>query len=583
MKCILQSVVLALCAVVQLAFSSTGFAQGTQSVLRPTDTASPRDTLFSFIEKIDRTYAAAQVGDTALSTEFLDQAVRYLDMSAYPPRIQRYQREELALLMKEVLDRIDLPSRESVPGVADATGQSRETGILLGGERAADVTPIELWQIPKTNIRIYRVAEGSRAGEYLFAPDTVAQLGDWYSRIKDLPYREGATPNIYFAFALTPGRGINLERSETMPDWMTAVGFGGQTLWQGIALVLTLLLVTIGTRVVLRAGRRFDAKRAADLPDDKRYNWRFGLLAALLIVTPVLFITERFVDDFINITGVPMAFLGAALVLLGYVALAVLSFLAIGQVFELIVLGREFGPRSAKAQLLRLVGYFVGTFAVVIVILRAADDFGVPAVTMLAGFGVGGIAVSLAARETLMDLFGSFVIMIEGPYRLNDFVTIGSHSGTVVEIGVRSTKLRTADNLIISIPHSFISSNSVSNYGYRGARLINSVLRIHPDTPTDKITEFLELVRASLHDNPMVRNEGCLVNLQMPGAGYLEVLLYFYVQVAAWADFVGAREQIMLKILECAKQAGVEMAPTQTIEASAVATSEGPVAAIKPG
>lgn len=99
MKCILQSVVLAFCAVVLLAFSSTGFAQGTQSVLRPTDTASPRDTLFSFIEKIDRAYAAAQVGDTDLSTEFLDQAVRYLDMSAYPPRIQRYQREELALLM----------------------------------------------------------------------------------------------------------------------------------------------------------------------------------------------------------------------------------------------------------------------------------------------------------------------------------------------------------------------------------------------------------------------------------------------------------------------------------------------------
>ena len=551
-----------------LLLPSICMAQGTQSALRPTDTASPRSTLFSFIEKMNATYEAAKVGDTKLSADLLDEAVRYLDISAFPPRVQKYQREELALLMKEVLDRVELPDRESVPGVVEATGQSRETGILLGGRQSADVQPIELWQIPKTNIRIYRVSDGPRAGEYLFAPDSVAKIGEWYVRIQDEPYTANATPNIYSAFALTPGRGINLQRSEAMPKWLTAVGFGGQTVWQGLALFATLMIVTLGSRFAFLAGRRIDARlTAADLPEEKRYNWRPGLIVALFFETVLLFLSENFVDDVINITGVPMAFVGGALAFMGYVAMAALLYAAVGQAFELIVMGRSLGPKSASAQLVRLVGYFIGVFAILFVILLAADDFGVPAATMLAGFGVGGIAVSLAARETLMDLFGSFVIMIERPYRLDDYVTIGAHSGTVVEIGIRSTKLRTVDNLIISIPHSYISSNSVSNFGYRGARLINTVLRLKDDTPMDKTLEFLSRARQSLNENPHVRQEGSLCALQGMGPGCLEVLLYFYVEVVAWNDFVNERERIMFKILECASLAGVVLAPTQTIEA----------------
>jgi MscS family membrane protein len=118
-------------------------------------------------------------------------------------------------------------------------------------------------------------------------------------------------------------------------------------------------------------------------------------------------------------------------------------------------------PKSAPAQLVRLVGYFIGSFAIVMIILRAAHQFGLPAYSIVTGFGVGGLAVSLAARGTLSDLLGSFVIMIERPYKLGDYVEINKFAGTVEEIGFRSTKLRTQSDLLISIPHTTAASGAI--------------------------------------------------------------------------------------------------------------------------
>ena len=230
------------------------------------------------------------------------------------------------------------------------------------------------------------------------------------------------------------------------------------------------------------------------------------------------------------------------------------GFILVSQLFELIAMNRGYAVRSAQFQLVRLIGYFVGVFVIVLVIVQAAEQFGLPAISIITGFGVGGIAVSLAARETLSDILGSFVVLLERPYSIGDYIEIGTDVGTVEEIGIRSTKIRTLSDLVISIPNSSLSAGKITNYGFRRFRLNNSVLRVSDGTPPDKLSAFLERTRAILTQNPEVRQDRVLVYLQDVGPGHLEILLFYYINVTDWEEFLKEQQEILFSILNTAEE-----------------------------
>lgn len=275
--------------------------------------------------------------------------------------------------------------------------------------------------------------------------------------------------------------------------------------------------------------------------------------------------TEILIEDFFNLTGNALLWMGGLLVVFVHVFAAWFGFVLVSQISELIAMVRGYAPRSARSQLVRLVGYFVGAVVVVFVIARAAEQFGLPAISIITGFGVGGLAVSLAARETLSDILGSLVVLVERPYRIGDYIEVGADAGTVEDIGIRSTKIRTLSDIVVSIPNSSLSAGKISNHGLRRYRLNNSVLRISDSTPPDKICDFLERTRAILERNPEVRPEEWNVYLQGIGSGHLEILLFYYLDVAGWAEFLREQEEILLSILESAEELGIEIAPTQTV------------------
>lgn len=121
---------------------------------------------------------------------------------------------EAALQIKEIIDRVGLPSYEEIP---DA-------------ERV-DADGISKWRIPYTEITIAEVQEGPWAGEWLFSPTTVERAESFYERVAELPYRAGATPGLYGAYSLTPGPGLSLSWSAALPPWL-GVEVLGQTAWQ---------------------------------------------------------------------------------------------------------------------------------------------------------------------------------------------------------------------------------------------------------------------------------------------------------------------------------------------------------------
>lgn len=541
-------------------------AQSNEDVFRSSRTTSPRATLFSFVSTLNRAYRIGQSESPEESTRLINSAIRHLDLSQMSKRSQDYLAPEAALYLKEVLDRIDLPPREDVPGRALATGQSSDTGIIQGGD-AETASPITVWQVPGTNVRIHRVSEGPRKGEYLFTPQTVSRAAIWYGRVRHLPYREGATPGIFDAYALTPGRGINVSRSESMPGWLRTP-VGGQTLWQWGATLITFVLFAIAVRLALGIGHRLDNRLKTRQQVDARRPWRPGLLAALLFSILLSGFAETLVEDRFNLTGTVLLWSAGLFSIISHVLAACFGFVLVSQIAEVIAMRNGYAARSAPTQLFRLIGYFVGAFVVVVVIVHVAEDFGLPALSIVTGLGVGGLAVSLAARETLSDILGSFVVLIERPYRIGDFIEVGSDTGTVEEIGIRSTKIRTTSELVISIPNSSLSSGRIVNYGFRRFRLSNSTIKISDQTPPAKVSEFVNRIRKVLTESPEVRSDNWHVYLQRIDAGSLEIFVYYYLDATGWAEFLKEQEKILLEIMSIADELGVEIAPTQTVEAT---------------
>ncbi|WP_420412480.1 mechanosensitive ion channel family protein [Roseibium sp.] len=535
-------------------------AQDESDVVRSAQTTSPRATLFSFISTLNRAYRIGQSDNPERSVVLVNAAVRHLDLSEMSKRSQDYLAPEAALYLKEVLDRMNLPDRNAVPGRELATGQSSDTGILQGGETEAG-NPITIWQIPGTNIRIHRISEGAREGEYLFTPETVTRAEHWYNRTKHLPYSENATPGIFDAYALTPGRGIHVARSERMPEWMQ-FQFFGQTIWQWVAAIGTFLLFGATVRIFITAGFRLDDR----LEEKTERPWRPGLLLALGLSIAVASYAEVLIEDYFNLTGTALLWTAGLFSLISHVFQAWFGFVIVSQLAEVIALRIGADAKSARTQLIRLIGYFVGAFIVIFVAVKLAEEFGLPALSIVTGLGVGGLAVSLAARETLSDILGSFVVLIERPYQIGDYIEIGSDAGTVEEIGIRSTKIRTLSELVVSIPNSKLSGGRIVNYGYRRYRLSNNTLRISDLTSPAKVSEFVARTREILTGNPQVRQEGWHVYLQKLGPGYLEIFLYYYLSVTGWADFLEGQEKVLMDIMTLAEELGVEIAPTQTLE-----------------
>ncbi|MCF8017601.1 MAG: hypothetical protein K9L65_18275, partial [Chromatiaceae bacterium] len=196
--------------------------------LRPPDTSSPRATIASLILNLDRVYLIGKDPERSgrETIQPLRRAVRTLDLSEVPRAFTEGVGVEVALLLKEVIDRVGLPPYASIP---DAEQVERE-----------DLTQ---WRIPNTEILLQQVQEGPRAGAWLFSVDTVDRAEDFFASVEDLPYlQQGSTPGIYRAYTLTPGTGIDFTwaDNQALPPWLAGEWLG-QAVWQWLAAAVAVI------------------------------------------------------------------------------------------------------------------------------------------------------------------------------------------------------------------------------------------------------------------------------------------------------------------------------------------------------
>jgi MscS family membrane protein len=268
----------------------------------------------------------------------------------------------------------------------------------------------------------------------------------------------------------------------------------------------------------------------------------------------------------LNISGQFAWAVDVAAAVTGYLALAWTIWLGSLAAFELIVRRSDFPEENLDANLLRLVARIIGVIGVVIVIATGAQAMGLPVVSVVAGLGIGGLAVALAIRPTLENLIGGFILYLDKPIRVGDFCSFGTQSGTIESIGVRSTQIRALDRTLITVPNAQFADMQIINWAECDQMLIQQTIGLRHDTDGDQLRYVLAKMREMLHAHPRIDPDTVRVRLAGHGASSLDVLIRVYARTREWNDFFAIQEDVLFRIKEVVEQSGTGFAlPSQTL------------------
>ena len=192
--------------------------------------------------------------------------------------------------------------------------------------------------------------------------------------------------------------------------------------------------------------------------------------------------------------------------------------------------------------------------------------FGVKPTAALAGLGVGGIAVAFAAQKTLENMIGGVSLILDRAVRVGDFLKVGEILGTVDDIGLRSTRIRTLDRTMVSVPNGQIANLSLENFSMRDRFWFHPTLRLGYGTNSEQMTAVLEGIRSLLGETRLVDPMSVRVRFLNLGTSSLEVEIFAYILARDWNQFLEIQEGLLLQMLKCVESAGVHIAlPSQTI------------------
>ena len=199
-------------------------------------------------------------------------------------------------------------------------------------------------------------------------------------------------------------------------------------------------------------------------------------------------------------------------------------------------------------------------------IVAALSSLGYPVASLLAGLGVGGLALALAAQKTVENLFGAFSIGVDRPIQVGDFIQVDGVSGTVESIGLRSTRIRTMDRVLVSIPNGKLADMRLENLTARDRFRLHAVIGLEYGTGAARIREVTGRIEAFLRGHPKVWPDRVSVRFQQFGQSSLDIEIMAWFLVKEAQEFWDIRHEVLLAILEIVEQAGCSFAfPTRTV------------------
>jgi MscS family membrane protein len=193
--------------------------------------------------------------------------------------------------------------------------------------------------------------------------------------------------------------------------------------------------------------------------------------------------------------------------------------------------------------------------------VMALQSFGVDVGSLVAGLGIGGLAVALAAKDTIGNFFGSIAIFLDRPFQMGDSIatTNGSVEGTVESVGLRSTQVRTIGDTVVTVPNAKMADAEINNFGARRRRRIRLSLSFARDAEPSQLRSFTATLREHLLRQPFVDGDDAEVVAHDLTETAVVVLVHFYVKAATWSEELRQRHDIILAIVEIADEVGLRL------------------------
>ncbi len=457
-------------------------------------------------------------------------ASQYLDFRNLPAKIKQIPEEELTKKLEIVLNRavwIDLDAlsdkttgynNDNLPGFRDFLGR-----VKLTGNKSVDLL---LQKVPG--------AEGFQI--WKISNRTVAQIPAMYSV-----------------------HGYN-EFEQKLDDIFPEYDFFGWQLWQWIFSLLIILALFIALSIPLWCISYFI----------KKQNTTFSFHLASFVIGPLRLAGLLYLSDY-----VVFQYVTPSTAMLHLVELHTLKLLAVlWIIFSIIDLGKDRAALVLERQglqnstvLLRPARTMLKVLMFILVVLVWLDNLGLSITTVLTGLGVGGIAFALAAQDTLKNLIGSVIILLDRPYIVGQRVIVEGHDGEVEEIGLRSTKLRLMTGHQAIIPNEVMAKSAIENIGRRPHIRRKNNIALPYDTPLHKVKKAVEIIRAILENH-----EG--MDKEMPPQVFFEsfqrdhlsiIMFYWYHPGKLW-NYMAFSQKVNEQIMEQFEKEGISFAlPTNRI------------------
>lgn len=310
--------------------------------------------------------------------------------------------------------------------------------------------------------------------------------------------------------------------------------------------VLTGLLLPPLQRLSQRAGRQLDQR----LLDAVFGAVRLVLIAiALLFSAQILAVQDSFFFNFIQViarTLIIIATLTLVYRLVDFLAPTGLQLASITGI-------------SLDERLMPFLRVLVKLFIVAIGLVIILQELGYDVTGLIAGIGVGGLAISLAAQDTIANLFGFASIVGDRPFNVGDYIKTPDVEGTVEHVGVRSTRLRQTDQTQVIIPNNVLANSPIFNTSRMGKRRVDIVLPLSGGTLAKQMRVLLIRLRSLLNTWPSVEKDSVQVFFNKFGTNSFEVFLRCYVNKISYNDLMGEQEQLQLAILEILEEMRVEL------------------------
>jgi MscS family membrane protein len=475
---------------------------------------TPRGTVIGFIR--------------AAQSQTYDVAVQYFEVHrASIEREQELAQELLAILNARFVGSLD--SITSDPTGRQDGGPPRDQVAVGGTSGLSESFPLYLVRV--------EVSRGAKV--WLISPQTLDQVPEVYDSLR-FPQLE-----------------------KRLPKFLVKTRPLGMPLWQWIAIVLfvpvALLLGGLVASLVRLGSSRI--RRARGLPTPQAVPPRyFGPTAVLAGVIMHYY--------FVYIIGAPILYRQyyqkLLLILLAlafyWVTTRVTYWISLRMWNQLTSRGK-YAERSLVSLIRRVID--VAIFVVIGLFVLSKLDANVPAA--LAGLGIGGLAIGLGAQKTFENMMGGISILVDRAVLVGDACKIGDQRGIVEDIGLRSTKLRTEERTLVSIPNGTVATSVLENFRLRDKILFRQVLRLRYDLAPDHVRYVLDQLRQVLSRHSKVEEATARVRLLKLGENAIEVEIYGYILVREYREFLVVQEELILQAMDVLENSGAAVAlPTQT-------------------